>query len=116
MEKKIKVVKLFARLLDDQFEIGGVRFGIDPILDIIPWFGDAAGALLSLYLLYLAKSVKVTKVDFSKMLGNIFVDAILGVIPFLGVVFDVIWKANTRNIKILEKYSHGKFIEGEIVS
>ena len=43
MEQKIKAAKIFAKLLDSQFEIGGVRFGIDPILDIIPWFGDIAG-------------------------------------------------------------------------
>lgn len=116
MEKQLKTVKFLAKLLDNQFEIGGVRFGIDPILDIIPWFGDAAGLLLSLYLLYLARSLEVSKKDFMRMIVNILIDFILGIIPFLGVIFDVIWKANIYNIKILEKYTHGKFIEGEIVS
>ena len=50
------------------------------------------------------------------MILNIIIDFIVGLIPFLGVIFDVAFKANLRNIKILEKYSHGKFIEGKIIS
>jgi hypothetical protein len=115
MEQKIKAAKIFAKLLDSQFEIGGVRFGIDPILDIIPWFGDIAGAVLSLYILHTAWTAQVSKMDFMKMILNIIVDFVVGAIPILGVIFDVIFKANMRNIKILEKYSHGKFIEGKIV-
>jgi len=115
MEQKIKAAKVFAKLLDSQFEIGGVRFGIDPILDIIPWFGDIAGALLSLYILHTAWQAQVSKMDLVKMIVNIIIDFIVGWIPILGVIFDVIFKANMRNIKILEKYSHGKFVEGKIV-
>src|SRR5438128_1188400 len=115
MENKIKAAKIFAKLLDDQFEIGGVRFGIDPILDIIPWFGDVAGVLLSLYILNTARQAGVSRVDMAKMILNIVIDFILGWIPFLGVIFDVIFKSNKRNITILEKYSHGKFVEGKLV-
>ena len=116
MERKIKTAKLFAKLLDDQFELGGVKFGLDPILDAIPWFGDIAGALLSLYILKTAWDIGVSKADLFKMVINIIIDFILGIIPFLGVIFDVIWKANKMNVKILEKYSHGKFVEGTILS
>jgi hypothetical protein len=116
MEAKIRSAKFFAKLLDSQFEIGGVKFGIDPILDIIPWFGDVAGFLLSLYILKTAKEVGVSKFDMLKMIGNIVLDFILGIIPYIGVIFDVFFKANIRNLEILEKYSHGKFVEGKIVS
>jgi len=115
MEQKIKAAKIFAKLLDSQFEIGGVKFGIDPILDFIPWFGDIAGAILSLYILQTAWSAQVSKIDFMKMVLNIIIDFVVGAIPILGVVFDVIYKANMRNIKILEKYTHGKFVEGKII-
>ena len=115
MEQQIKRAKLFAKLLDSQFEIGGVRFGLDPIIDLIPWFGDIVGTVLSLYILYIARQVQVSKIDMLKMILNIVIDFIVGWIPLLGVVFDVVFKANIRNIKILEKYSHGKFIEGKIV-
>ncbi len=115
MEQKIKAAKIFAKLLDSQFEIGGVKFGIDPLLDIIPWFGDIAGALLSLYILHTAWKAQVSKMDLLKMIINILIDFLVGAIPILGVIFDVIFKANMRNIKILEKYSHGKFIEGKLL-
>ncbi len=115
MEQKIKAAKIFAKLLDSQFEIGGVRFGIDPILDIIPWFGDIAGAVLSLFILHTAWTAQVSKIDFMKMVLNIIIDFVVGAIPILGVIFDVIFKANMRNIKILEKYTHGKFVEGKII-
>lgn len=116
MEKKIKAAKLLARLLDNQFEIGGVRFGIDPILDVVPYVGDIAGALLSLYILKTAREVGVSKMDMAKMVGNIIIDFVVGFIPLLGIVFDVIYKANIKNIAILEKYSHGKFVEGQVIS
>jgi len=114
MDQKIKTAKIFAKILDNQFEIGGVKFGLDPILDIIPWVGDIVGALLSLYILNIARGVGVSKGDMLRMILNIIIDFIVGLIPFLGVIFDVVFKANIRNIAILEKYSHGKFVEGKL--
>jgi len=116
MEDKIKTARFIAKILDNQFEVGGVRFGVDPIIDIIPWIGDVIGALLSLYILKVAGEVGVSKIDLAKMILNIIVDFAVGVIPFLGVIFDVYYKANIKNLKILEKYSHGKIVEGEIIS
>lgn len=116
MERKIKTAKIFAKLLDSQFEVGGVKFGLDPIIDLVPWIGDVVGTLLSLFILNTARQVQVSKIDMLKMILNIIIDFIVGLIPFLGVIFDVAFKANLRNIKILEKYSHGKFIEGKIIS
>jgi hypothetical protein len=115
MERKIKTAKFLARLLDNQFEVGGVRFGLDPIIDAIPYIGDIVGALLSFFILKIAYDIGVSKADMAKMVVNIIIDFIVGFIPLLGVIFDVIYKANIRNLKILEKYSHGKFVEGEIL-
>lgn len=116
MERKIKTAKFLAKLLDNQFEVGGVKFGLDPILDVVPYVGDIAGALLSLYILNIAREAGASKIDMLKMIGNIVIDFILGFIPLLGVIFDVIYKANVKNVAILEKYSHGKFVEGQVVS
>lgn len=116
MERKIKTARFFAKLLDAQFEIGGVKFGLDPIINIVPWVGTLAGAMLSMFILHTAYSVGASKADLARMIGNIVVDFIVGLIPFLGVIFDVIYKANSRNMKILEKYSHGKFVEGQVLS
>jgi hypothetical protein len=115
MEKRIKAAKIFATLLDSQFSIGGVRFGLDPVINLIPWLGDVVGAVLSLFILHTAYKVGVSYSDMAKMIGNIVLDFLVGIIPFVGVIFDVAYKANMRNIKILEKYSHGKFVEGHVV-
>lgn len=115
MEQNIKKVRLLSKLFDSQFEIAGVKFGIDPIINLVPYLGDIIGAAMSLYLLKIAKEMKISNADFVKMLLNIVVDFIVGLIPFVGVIFDVAYKANIRNLKILEKYVHGKFVEGQIV-
>lgn len=114
-KKHMQAARFIARLLDDQFSFGGIRFGIDPIIDIIPIIGDVIGVLLSLYILRIGKMMKVSRWDMVRMAMNIILDFILGFIPFIGVIFDVAYKANIKNLRILEKYSHGKFIEGEIV-
>jgi hypothetical protein len=115
MDKRIRTAKIFSKLLDSQFNIGGVRFGLDPIIDLIPWVGDVIGALLSLFILHTAYKVGVSKKDFLKMILNIAIDFLVGLIPFLGVIFDVAFKANDKNVKILETYSHGKYVEGKVV-
>lgn len=115
MDKKIKTAKFLAKLFDSQFQIAGIKFGLDPILNIIPFFGDIAGVFLSLFIIKIAIEIGVSKLDLSKMIVNIAIDFAVGFIPYLGVIFDVVYKANLRNIKILEKYSHGKFVEGEIL-
>src|SRR6185369_12099631 len=116
MERKIKTAKFLSKLLDSQFEIGGVKFGLDPIIDIIPYFGDIVGVLLSAFILKTAYDIGVSKMDMVRMVGNIIIDFVVGFIPVLGIIFDVMWKANIRNLKILEKYSHGKFVEGQVIS
>lgn len=121
VEENIKRAKFFAKLLDSQFEICGVRFGLDPIINLIPWLGDVIGMILSLYILNMAKEMGVSRVDLFKMIGNIIIDFVVGFIPFLGVIFDVAYKANTKNVRILEKYRgkmriKGKVVEGDIIS
>ncbi len=116
MNKKIQTAKFLAKLLDSQFEISGFKFGFDPIINIVPWIGDIIGTLLSLFILRTAWQIGVSKTDFARMIGNIAIDFIVGFVPYLGVIFDAVYKANIKNVKILEKYSHGKFVEGEIIS
>ncbi len=118
MEAKshLKAAKIIARLMDNQWEIAGIKFGLDPILDLIPWVGDVVGALISLYILSIGWKMEISTVDKIHLVWNIILDFILGFVPFIGVIFDLVYKANIRNIAILEKYSHGKFVEGKIVS
>jgi len=81
----------------------GVRFGLDPILGLIPGLGDVAGAALSGYLVLLAARLGAPRVVVLRMVANVAVDSIVGSVPLLGDLFDVAWKSNTRNLALLER-------------
>src|SRR5689334_14479749 len=94
-------------LLDDAVRIPGtsIRFGLDPILGaLLPAAGDAVSAVGSLALLLLALKYRVPTSTLARMLLNVLLDTLLGAIPVVGDVFDVAWKANRRNLELLERY------------
>lgn len=102
------MVKSVSKLMDEQFSIGGFKFGLDPLLNLIPVAGDAGSYLISIVMvLTMIKHGASGKVAM-KMIGNITLDAIVGAIPVLGWIFDFGYKANTRNVKLLaEHYESG---------
>jgi hypothetical protein len=104
-QSKDKLNRL-AWLLDSTFRIPGtqIRFGLDGLIGLIPGIGDAAGAVISSHILTQAAHMGVPKPILLKMAFNIGLDAILGIIPVLGDVSDVMWKANQRNVKLLNDY------------
>lgn len=115
LNKNLKGVEEIARLMDAKFKVPGTnfRFGLDPILGLLPVVGDATSLAISgglvLYMIKYGASRKVAIM----MLINILLDATIGSIPVLGAIFDFFFKANTRNIKLLkEHYEEGKHIGG----
>jgi hypothetical protein len=96
------------RLLDDGFRIPGtqIRFGLDPILGLLlPGVGDAAGALGTFSLFLLALRRGVPNVVLLRMALNVGVDALLGILPVIGDLFDLGFKANRRNLALIEQSS-----------
>lgn len=95
----------FAELLDSKFRIPNtdIRFGIDPIIGLIPGVGDWIGGLASLYFLVYASMLSAKTSVQLRMLMNILLDIIIGTIPLLGEIFDVGWKANLKNAELLQK-------------
>ena len=95
-----------AWFLDNSIPIPGLdaRIGLDPLLGLFPVIGDTLGALLSSYILAVAARLGVPKSVLLKMAFNIAVDAVLGAFPLLGDLFDMAWKANHRNVKLLGDY------------
>jgi len=96
-------------LLDSAFRVPGtqLRFGLDPILGaLLPELGDALTALLSLSLLVVAYRQRVPKLVLARMLINVALDAVFGAIPLVGDAFDFAFKANEKNLALIERH-HG---------
>lgn len=115
MDHHVKNARFLANLMDKQFRIGGISFGLDPLIGAIPVLGDALSVALALYIYYIGRQMNISRWDRWKMITNIVIDFLVGIIPLLGDIFDIAFKSNIRNLKILEKYTKEKFIEGEIV-
>ncbi len=99
------------RLMDSQFRIPGTKFtfGLDPIIGLIPGLGDLIDYGISAYLMVAMIRNGASGRAVAKMLVNITVDGLVGVIPFLGRFFDIFFKANRRNLVLaIEHFEAGK--------
>ena len=99
-------VRAVARLLDDAIPIPGTRwrFGFDAIVGVIPVVGDMIGGALSAYIILEAARAEVPTLTLVRMLTNVGIDTLVGAVPALGDVFDAAWKANVRNVALLERH------------
>lgn len=98
--------RTLARLLDSVARVPGtnMRFGLDPIIGLVPGLGDVAGAALSGYLVLLASRLGAPGTVIVRMLGNVVIDTVGGTVPLIGDLFDAAWKSNTRNLALLERH------------
>ena len=113
--KELRSVELFARLMDSQFQIPGTRFrfGLDPLLGLIPGIGDFTGFLLSAYMLLICARNGASGYLLARMTLNILIDALIGSIPLIGDVFDFAYKANNLNLKLMQQhYTKGRYKGG----
>jgi hypothetical protein len=97
-------VRVIADLLDEAIEIPVInyRIGLDPILGILPVGGDSVAAAISLYIVAEGARMGASRGTILRMLFNIGLDAVIGSIPVLGTLIDAVWKANERNVALLE--------------
>jgi hypothetical protein len=102
----LRNAQALARLLDSSFRIPGTsfRFGLDPLVGIIPGIGDFAGVLLSTSILLSAARVGVPRQTLLRMATNIGLEALVGMVPIVGDLFDAAWKANLRNVALMEEH------------
>jgi hypothetical protein len=103
---RLKHLRRLSYWLDEGIGIPGtrIRFGLDPILGLIPGVGDAAGAIMSAAILTEAARRRVPRSVLVRIAANIVLDAALGAVPVAGDLFDVAWKANVRNLALLERH------------
>ena len=92
-----------ADLLDTKFSIGGYRFGLDALVGLIPGVGDLIGALAGLYPLVVAQRHGLGKVVQARMAVNLLVELVVGSVPVVGDLFDFGFKANIRNVRLLDQ-------------
>jgi hypothetical protein len=103
---RINRLRRLSRLLDNAIGIPGTkfRFGLDPILGLLPGGGDTVTGGLSAYIVVEAARMGLPREILWQMVVNIILDSLAGTIPVIGDLFDVGWKSNVRNIALLEKH------------
>ncbi len=103
---KLTRLRRISKLLDNAIAIPGTkfRFGLDPILGLLPGGGDTITGGISAYIVVEAARMGVPREVLGKMVGNILIDSFAGTIPVIGDLFDVGWKSNVKNIELLEKH------------
>jgi hypothetical protein len=103
-EQKLAHIRGLARFLDESIPVPGTKYkiGVEPIVGLIPGVGDFFGVTLSAYIILRAADLGVSAATIIRMIINLVIDGVIGSLPFVGDLFDLVWKANKRNIAIVE--------------
>jgi hypothetical protein len=108
MSREARVARLdaLANLLDTAVLIPGtnIRFGLDALIGLVPGIGDAITTVLSLYIVNEARALGAPPLLIARMVANVALDGIVGAVPLVGDAFDVAWRANRRNMKLLRDH------------
>ena len=104
--RELARLRALARLFDQAFAVPGTRwrFGIDALFGLVPGLGDIIGALVAVYALHVARTLRAPGAIQLHMLSNIAIDALVGTVPVIGDLFDFFYKAQTRNLALLEHW------------
>lgn len=102
LQQDVELARTVAQAMDANFNIGGLKFGFDAIIGLVPVVGDAVSFAIGLFPIYVARKHKLGKVVVGKMMANLGVDFVSGLVPFAGDALDVYFKANLKNVKLLE--------------
>jgi hypothetical protein len=108
--EQLKRLAAIAGAMDTAFRIPftKIRFGADSLLGLVPGVGDIAGLAVQAYVLHAAYRLGIPRKLMVKMLGNAAIDMTLGAVPIVGDVFDLFFKSNTRNLKLILDYFEPK--------
>ena len=104
---RIELLRRVARFLDSAVTVPGTsyRVGLDPVLGLIPGLGDLISPLFGVGIMWQAYDLGVPKIVQVRMLFNVAIDAIVGAVPLFGDLFDFVWKANVRNLALLDRHA-----------
>ena len=115
MEHHLRLATIITHFLDDQFSIGGHKFGFNGILGLLPISGDLFVAILSFYLVWVGVQMNLPKVKIAEMVFNVALNFFIGLVPVIGDFADFFHKANIKNLAILKSYEKKGVIEGEVI-
>jgi hypothetical protein len=103
---KLAKLRRVSKIFDNAIAIPGTKisFGLDPILGLIPGGGDTITGGIAAYIVVEAARMGVPREILGKMVGNILIDSFAGTVPVVGDLFDLGWKANVKNLELLEKH------------
>jgi len=106
--RTLAALRKWSVLLDSAFRVPGTKmtFGLDPILGLIPGLGDLTTPLFAGLVLLHAVRLKIPRVVQLRMVMNAAIDVAIGIIPVVGDFFDFGWKANVKNLALLERHAH----------
>src|SRR3954469_11384545 len=104
--RELQQLKTLSRVLDSAIAIPGTRyrFGLDAVVGLVPGIGDAIGGMFALYIVFQAARMGVPKATLARMIGNVGLDTLVGEIPLLGDLFDLGFKANLKNVALIEQH------------
>lgn len=105
-QERMARLRSIAWLLDNSIPLpGGYRIGIESVIGLIPGVGDAIGAVLSAYIVNEARALGAPRSVLLRMTGNIMLETVIGAVPIVGDLFDMGFKANMRNLALLDRYT-----------
>lgn len=106
LEAALMRINTLAQIMDSLFVIPGtrLRLGVDAVLGLVPVVGDVLAQLVSAYLIWEAKRLGVSKLTLWRMVGNTLIDTVVGAVPIMGDAFDVAFKANMKNLRLLQRH------------
>ena len=95
-------------MLDSAVPVPGTsfRFGLDPILGLIPGIGDLVSPVFTLGILWQARELGIPRVVQLRMIFNVAIDVLIGIVPLIGDLFDFAWKSNDMNLALLERHAY----------
>jgi len=104
--ESLRRVRAVATVLDDAIRIPGtnIRFGIDPLVGLVPGLGDLLGGAASAYIILEAARAGAPATVLLRMAANVGIDTLIGALPVVGDLFDFAWKSNARNVRLLTRH------------
>lgn len=102
--EELAALDAFSRLLDSRFGLFGIKFGLDSVLGLVPVVGDAATGAIGLHALVTAWRLKLPASASIGIVWNLVVDTALGSLPVAGDVFDIFYRSNRKNYRIVERH------------